>query len=379
MQEFSFSTRIYFGSSALARLEQIKGKKILIITDAFMMKSGAVDQIKSHLPGCEISIFSGVLPDPPIEVVAQGVKALQECNAEILVALGGGSTLDAAKAIHAIAGEATDLDTEHIEYFAIPTTSGTGSEVTDFAVITDAEKGIKYPLVSPSLRPLVAILDPSLVVTAPPSVTADTGMDVITHALEAYVSTGANDFSDALCEKSLSLSFRFLPLAFQNGQDLLAREKMHNASCMAGLAFNSAGLGVNHGLAHAIGGRLHIPHGRLNAMLLPLVMRYNARLDDPSSTPPVLAAKKYQHIAKVLGMPAPAAKLGASNVIRTVERLVHNLGIPATLREYGTDMELFRKLREDIISAAMDDITTSYNPRKVTKADLSILLDRLAG
>ena len=234
-------------------------------------------------------------------------------------------------------------------------------------------------MVSPSLRPLVAILDPSLVVTAPPSVTADTGMDVITHALEAYVSTGANDFSDALCEKSLSLSFRFLPLAFQNGQDLLAREKMHNASCMAGLAFNSAGLGVNHGLAHAIGGRLHIPHGRLNAMLLPLVMRYNARLDDPSSTPPVLAAKKYQHIAKVLGMPAPAAKLGASNVIRTVERLVHNLGIPATLREYGTDMELFRKLREDIISAAMDDITTSYNPRKVTKADLSVLLDRLAG
>lgn len=379
MQEFSFSTRIYFGEDALRRLDRVKKKKVLIVTDAFMAKSGGVDRVIGHLPDCEVTVFSGVVPDPPIEVVARGVEALRDSGANVLVAVGGGSTLDAAKAIHAIAGEAADVDTDHMECFAIPTTSGTGSEVTDFAVITDAQKGVKYPLASLSLRPLVAILDPSLVVSAPPAVTADTGMDVITHALEAYVSTGANDFSDALCEKSLSLAHRFLPLAHQNGGDLLAREKMHNASCMAGLAFNSAGLGVNHGLAHAVGGKLHIPHGRINAMLLPLVMRYNAELDKGSAGEPSLAAKKYQRIAKVVGLPAPGARLGASNLIRSVERLAQSLGIPATLREYGADLDLFASLRGEMIAAAMTDVTTASNPRAVTEEELSRLLDELAG
>lgn len=378
MQEFSFSTRIYFGEGALERLDRVKGKKVLIVTDEFMAKSGGADKVKAHLPDCEVTVFSGVVPDPPIEVVARGVEALRDSGANVLVAVGGGSTLDAAKAIHAIAGEAADVDTDHMECFAIPTTSGTGSEVTDFAVITDAEKGVKYPLASLSLRPLVAILDPSLVVSAPPAVTADTGMDVITHALEAYVSTGANDFSDALCEKALSLAHRFLPLAYQDGGDLLAREKMHNASCMAGLAFNSAGLGVNHGLAHAVGGKLHIPHGRINAMLLPLVMRYNAELDK-NNMEPSLAAKKYQRIAKVVGLPAPGACLGASNLIRSVEHLSQTLGIPRTLRQYGADLELFRSLRDEMIGAAMADVTTASNPRKVTEADLAVLLDQLAG
>lgn len=379
MQEFSFSTRIYFGEGALERLDRIKKKKVLIVTDAFMAKSGGVDRVIGHLPDCQVTVFSGVVPDPPIEVVAKGVEALRDSGAEVLVAVGGGSTLDAAKAIHAIAGEAADVDTDHMECFAIPTTSGTGSEVTDFAVITDAEKGVKYPLASLSLRPLVAILDPSLVVSAPPAVTADTGMDVITHALEAYVSIGANDFSDALCEKSLSLAHRFLPLAHRDGGDLLAREKMHNASCMAGLAFNSAGLGVNHGLAHAVGGKLHIPHGRLNAMLLPLVMRYNAELDKGQNGEPALAAKKYQRIAKVVGLPAPGARLGASNLIRSVEHLTQSLGIPQTLRQYGADLDLFASMRDDIIAAAMADITTASNPRRVTEADLAALLEQLAG
>lgn len=379
MQEFSFSTRIYFGEGALERLNRVKGKKVLIVTDAFMAQSGAIDKVASHLPDCELTVFSGVVPDPPIEVVAKGVQALRDSGANVLVAVGGGSTLDAAKAIHAIAGEAADVDTEHMECFAIPTTSGTGSEVTDFAVITDAEKGVKYPLASLSLRPLVAILDPSLVVSAPEAVTADTGMDVITHALEAYVSIGANDFSDALSEKALSLAYRFLPLAYQDGGDLLAREKMHNASCMAGLAFNSAGLGVNHGLAHAVGGKLHIPHGRINAMLLPLVMRYNAGLDDPSGIEPTLAAKKYQRIAKVWGLPAPGARLGASNLVRAIERLVHTLGIPHTLRQYGADLAKFSSLRGEMIAAAMTDVTTASNPRRVTESDLSMLLDQLAG
>ncbi len=379
MQEFSFSTRIFFGEGALERLRRVEDRRVLIVTDRFMVQIGAIDRVVPYLTRCEVSVFDGVVPDPPIEVVAAGVKAFEECQAETVIAVGGGSTIDAAKAIRAIAKKVLQVETDKMECFAIPTTSGTGSEVTDYAVITDNARGVKYPLDSQALRPPVAILDPSLTASAPPTVTADAGMDVLTHALEAYVSTKANDFSDAMCEKAVSLVFRFLPLAFQDGEDLLARTEMQNAACMAGLAFNSVGLGINHGLAHAIGGKLHIAHGRINAMLLPKVLAFNADLSHLVGGEYSLAAKKYQRIAKIMDFPAATVRLGVSNLISEIERLNHMLQIPSTLKEWGADLAEVEAMRGELAAAALADVTYATNPRRADENQIFELLGQVMG
>lgn len=380
MKEFSFSTRIFFGEGALDRLNTVKNRRVMIVTDHFMEKSGVAARVSAHLKDCEITIFSDVVPDPPIEVVAAGVQCFQQCLPEVMIAVGGGSVIDAAKAIRAVAGRVTDkIDTRVMECFAIPTTSGTGSEVTEYAVVTDQAKGLKFPLASRELRPVTAILDPELVVSAPPKVTADSGMDVLTHALEAYVSTGANDFSDALAEKAVSLVIKWLPIAFENGQDLLAREKMHNASCLAGLAFNSAGLGLCHGIAHGIGGKLHIPHGRANAIVLPYILRFNADLEHGKGGNYCVAAKKYQRLAKILDLPCSSVTVGVSQLLRTVEKLNKSLKIPSTLKKGGYDLAIFKEERENIIEAALVDVTTGSNPRTPTYDDVDRLLKLIRG
>ena len=377
MREFSFSTRIFFGEGALERLARVKNKRVMMVTDHYMAQSGTAERVASHLTDCQLTIFSGVTPDPSIHVVSEGVKVLLDCKAEVMIALGGGSAIDAAKAIRAVASKMEGNEIQIEECFAIPTTSGTGSEVTEAAVITDTDQGVKYPLVSQELRPPIAILDPELVLSAPPSVTADTGMDVLTHALEAHVANAASDFTDALAEKSIALTFRFLPIATLDGSDLHARERMHNASCMAGLAFNSAGLGVCHSIAHAVGGQLHISHGRLNAMLLPHVLAFNADLQNPAGF--TLAAKKYQHIAKLLYLPAPTVRLGVTNLITEVERLMQTINIPANLRECGADMDKFKSVRSAIVRAALNDRFVTDNPRPVRERDVEFLLSKLAG
>lgn len=372
MKEFDISTNVFFGENSLERLEQIRNKNVLIVCDEFMVKSGAVDKIKSHLGSCRVDVFSKTVPDPPIEVVSEGIRCLAQCQADVMIALGGGSAIDAAKAIREIGSRLGMARIE--ECFAIPTTSGTGSEVTKFSVITNAKEGVKIPLIDQSLQPMVAILDPELVKSMPPSITADTGMDALTHALEAYVSTEATDFTDALSEKAVTLLMKFLPMAYQNGDDLLAREKVHNASCLAGMAFNAAGIGVCHSIAHAIGGKFHIAHGRSNAMLLPEVILYNADLQNREKT---LCARKLQRMAKLIGLPYNDTIVAVTGLARRIEGMKRSFGIPADLKGLGIDPQEVKRQEDAIVEAAMADACTKTNPRQVRPEDIRRILEKV--
>lgn len=371
MKEFNIKTNVCFGENALARLEQIQNKRVIIICDEFMVKSGVTDKVKSYLKTCEVSVYSKILPDPPIEIVADGINFLNQCKAEVMIALGGGSAIDAAKAIRELAKRAHGIDLD--ECYAIPTTSGTGSEVTKFSVITNAQQGVKYPLVNDSLMPTVAILDPELVQTVPPAITADTGMDALAHALEAYVSTEATDFTDALAEKAITLLMRFLPDAYYHGHDLLAREKVHNAACLAGMAFNTAGLGICHSIAHTVGGKFHVPHGRSNAMILPHVIEFNAGLDSGDT----LMAKKYQRLAKLIGLPHTSPVVAVNSLIRRLQEMQKMFEIPENLRQVGVEQAEVLRMKDEMVKSIMADACTVTNPRTPLAGDIEKLLGKI--
>lgn len=375
MNNFKIKTQIYFGQGALERLEEVGNKKVFVVTDPFMVKSGMINNITEKLKGANITIFSDIVPDPPIELIVQGIEELQKVKPEVLIALGGGSSIDAAKAIMDFAKKITSVT--DMEFIAIPTTSGTGSEVTSFSVITDKTKGTKYPLVSDDLLPDVAILDPELVKSVPGSITADTGMDVITHALEAYVSTNASDFSDALAEKALILSFKYLLRAYSNGEDIEAREKMHNASCLAGIAFNSASLGLNHGIAHVLGGKFHVPHGRTNALLLPYIVDFNADIVGYENNEFSRAAIKYANIAKLLGLPCSNARAGVRSLVNEIKKLQKEMKMPTTLKACGVSMEELEKLKEEIANSALLDACTATNPKIPTPLNVIEIIGKI--
>ena len=375
MNTFDIKTKVHFGEGSLKALNELKGKKVFIVTDPFMVKSGTITKITDELQQSTYTVFSEIVPDPPIELVVAGIEAIGKFSPDAIVALGGGSAIDAAKAIMDFSKKI--LKTNEIEFIAIPTTSGTGSEVTSFAVITDKQKGTKYPLVSDDLLPNVAILDPELVKTVPDFITADTGMDVLTHALEAYVSTSATDFSDALAEKSIRLVFEYLVKSYKNKDDIEAKEKMHNASCLAGMAFNLASLGLNHGIAHVIGGKFHVPHGRTNAILLPHIVEYNANIVGYNNKEVSRAAEKYAEAAKLVGLPAPNARAGVKNLVNEIVKMQKTMNMPTTLRECKVDTTEYAALKDEVAEAALKDACTKTNPRIPTHSDVLGILDKI--
>lgn len=361
MYNFEIKTKISCGIGALESLKDIKNKKIFIITDPFMIESKTIDKILINLEGNDCNLFSEIVPDPPIEIVVKGMEKIKDYSPDIIIALGGGSAIDAAKAIMDFSKQIFKIN--EIEFIAIPTTSGTGSEVTSFSVITDAQKGTKYPLVSADLIPNKAILDPELVKTVPNFITADTGMDVLTHAIEAYVSTDSNDFSDALAEKAIKLVHEYLIDAYKDGSNLEAREKMHNASCMAGLAFNQASLGLNHGIAHIVGAKFHIPHGRTNSILLPYVIEYNANISGYNNASYSDTAKKYAQIAKMLGLESSNVRLGVKNLVNEIKKMQKSMNMPMKLTDCKVNKVDVENLLPEIAQLALKDGCTKTNPR----------------
>ena len=383
MKRFKLSTEVLFSEDAINALYDVKDVNAVLITDKFMVDSGMADMILKKLSNCKsVSVFSEVIPDPPMDLIERGIAFLDDKDCDVVVALGGGSSIDAAKAIVYMARKidlAQDPDsTKRMKLSALPTTSGTGSEVTQFAVVTDSKTGVKIPLIDESLMPDIAILDPELVKSAPPFITADTGMDVITHALEAYVSETASDCSDCLAEKALELAFEYLPRAYRNGYDIKARDKMHRASCLAGMSFSLVNLGLNHGIAHALGAIFHIPHGRANALVLPYVIAFNADVAREGAKHSNDSAKKYQKVARIVGLPASTPKVGVSNLIAEINRLLKYMDRPMCITDCGVTLEEFEANRQEIIRRALADACTVANPRKVAAEDISKILDNIA-
>ncbi len=375
MQRFRVATTIYYGPDSLDRLAELNGRRVLLITDAFMASTPVMARIRELLSGAILTVFDRVEPNPSTDLIAEGLRCFAQTRPQAVVALGGGSPIDTAKAVHKFAREQGDV--EATECIVIPTTSGSGSEVTSFAVITDNDHH-KHPLTAEDMIPHIAILDPQTVRTAPARITADTGMDACTHALEAYVATGASDFSDAMAEKAAQLVFEWLPRAFADGNDLLARERMHNASCMAGLAFENAGLGIVHSLSHAMGGEFGAAHGRLNALLLPHVLEFNCgELGfGPHGLTPV--ARRYAHLARLLGVGGSTERARVTGLFDAVRRLNATLGMPRRVAELGIDRAVFLRSVPELAHEALNDFCTVGNPVGVDTAALEKLLLKVA-
>ena len=409
MQWFKVPEKIYFEAGSIQYLEKMPDiTRAFIVTDQSMVQLGYVDKILYYLRKrkeyVHSEIFSDVESDPSFDTINRGVKLMQEFKPDVVIALGGGSPIDAAKGMW-LFYEHPEADPEGMKLkfmdirkrtykfpklgikakmVAIPTTSGTGSEVTSFAVITDKTQNKKYPLADYELTPDVAIVDPDLVMSLPKSITADTGMDVLTHAIESYVSNMASDYTDGLAEKAVELVFKNIREAYNNGSNKEAREKMHNASTIAGMAFTNAFLGINHSLAHKIGAEFHLPHGRINAILLPYVIRYNSQMPTKFVSFPkyeyFIADQKYADLSRRMNFPAYTNEEGVNSLIEEIKKLNNDLNIPKSFKEAGIDEQEFLAKVDILADRAFEDQCTTANPRLPLVSELKqILLDSYYG
>jgi acetaldehyde dehydrogenase/alcohol dehydrogenase len=392
MQWFKVPAKIYFERGATQYLEKMPDiSRVMIITDESMVHLGYVERVeyylRKRLRPVVIDIFSQIEPDPSTATVEAGRKQIEHFQPDCIIALGGGSPMDAAKAMwlfyeypetdfHAIKQKFLDIRKRVYKYprlgkkakfVAIPTTSGTGSEVTSFAVITDTDHGhTKYPLADYELTPDVAIIDANFVDSLPKTLVADTGMDTLTHAIEAYVSVMANDYTDGLALKAIQLVFQHIESSYHQG-DTYSREKMHNAATIAGMAFANAFLGINHSLAHKFGAEFNTAHGRTNAILMPHVIRYNAQQPTKFTSFPkydhFIADQRYAEIAKFLGLPADSVEQGVQSLIDAIRVLNRSLKIPESFVEMGLDQQRFDEMVDELADRAFEDQCTVANPR----------------
>ena len=381
MARFTLPRDIYHGEGALEELKNLKGKKAIVVVGGGAMKrQGFLAKVEDYLKeaGMEVALFEGVEPDPSVETVMKGAKAMQEFEPDWIVAMGGGSPIDAAKAMWAFYEypEITfeDLITpfsfpelrQKAKFAAIPSTSGTATEVTAFSVITDYAKGIKYPLADFNITPDVAIVDPALVAELPVKQVAYTGMDALTHAIEAYVSTLNCPYTDPLALKAIEMVFDYLPASYRCNME--ARAKMHDAQCLAGMAFSNALLGIVHSMAHKTGAAFstgHITHGLANAMYLPYVIKYNAK--DP------VAAKRYAEIARGVGLGGASEKALINSLCEKINEFNVILNIPATLKDFGIKEDEFKEKIATISENAVGDACTGSNPRTIDPATMERL------
>src|SRR6516164_5091436 len=397
---FRVPNQIYFNVNAVENLRQFRARSTIIITNPVLEQIGHVDIVRRNLPP-QTLVHVSVIPEaePEVKIVMQGLEALNFYRADQIIALGGGSVIDAAK-IMKLKYESPQADLEElgspfldirkrvVQYptektnkarlIAIPTTSGTGSEVTPFAVLFDKERGRKVTLADYSLTPDVAIVDPQFVMSMPKVLTADTGIDCLTHAFEAGVSVYASPFTDANAMQAIRLGFKYLPIAYEHPDDEEARTMMHNAACLAGLAFSNASVGVNHALAHAFGARFGVAHGRANALMLPHVIAYNASVPTKFMPSPhqraYVAHKKYATVADLLGLGGHTIEEKVKNLVAATERLLDRLDIPRSIADLGISKETFERAVPDLVKIAFDDPSwRPTNPRMPLLSELAEL------
>ena len=358
MEQFECKTKILAGPGAVSALAGLGARRLFLVTDPYFAKNGTADRVARQAGAEQTEVFDRVAPDPTVELAAEGTARVRAFRPDVMVALGGGSAMDCAKAMAWFSGE-------KMKFVAIPTTSGSGSEVTDFAILT--HNHVKHPLVDPRLRPDIAILDSDLLAQLPPGLVADAGFDVLAHALEAFVAENAGAVTDALAKDAFSACYAALPASFA-GQSAV-RLRIHVAATMAGMAFTQAGLGLCHAMSHSLGGLFHVPHGRLNAILLPAVIGTNAHV----------AAGKYASLARAAGLGGSADTVAVRNLRSALIRLRSDLKLPATLRAAGIESRDLWGSMDAIVKATLADPCCATNPMKVEDFMVRRILEEVAG